>query len=260
LIADLAKGLPTLLDAADAATLEKRLADRFGIPPDSLGDECALAWIADAGGLLVCDGGKTEAPKGSETWADRDASGYAIRFRGDLLQIGSRAGRVYAGTPEAMRKAIQAERHEVATLGAGTAWPTVASRLAYADGRREVGVFFVAPESAPWCRDGCIATALFAGREGGAILAEGNAQAGAVRSGLEAFWKAAREPFEALRDADPSARTQAVPDETLKMADLAVRTAEWTERGPVGAFRGKGDAVMLACLLRLDLVLAFVGK
>lgn len=274
LVADLARLLPTLLDAADAAVLEGRLADRTGVALGTLGAECAVARIADAGVVVVCDGDKIAPPERAATWKDGDASGYEVRLLGAKVYVGVRAARVMAGTPEAVRKVLQAARNEVPTLGeGGLRWLATAKKLGYADGRRDVAVYFIAPHAAPWCGPTCGATAVFAGRDGGAIAVEEGAgagvtggdpasgdAAGAGRKAVDAWWKATVLPFERLRDTATSARTDPVPDEAIMAGDLPTRTAAWSERGGVSIFRGKGDALMLACLLRLDLARSLLGK
>lgn len=274
LVADYAKLLPTLFDAADATVLEGRLADRTGIALGTLGAECAVARIADAGLVVVCDGDKVVPPAGAATWKDGDASGHEVRLLGAKVLVGVRAGRVVAGTPEAVRKVLQAARDEVPTLGeGGLRWLASAKKLGYADGRRDVALYFLAPRTAPWCGPTCVATAVFAGRDGGAIaidegaggvaVSNGESAGGAVGAGrraVDSWWKATVLPFERLRDAAPAARTEPVPDEAIMAADLPTRTATWSDRGGVSILRGKGDALMLASLLRLDIVKELIGK
>jgi hypothetical protein len=247
--------------------LSARMREVFGTDLSDAGPGCAVAWIAEAGPLLACDGGTASPPAGAVRWSDGPAEGWTVARSGREVGVARMGGRLLAGTPEALRVVVQVARKS---------WPALApaeveairkaSDLAAIEARRPIAVLFPDRTAAPWCAavDACLSTAIFADAEEGGVIAvgTGSPEAAAVAgAAMEAFWRAAvAGPVAAMVAAPARDRPHYVGDGAVKLADLPARTAERADRGEVAAMRVRGRVSALAAALRPDVLETIFGE
>jgi hypothetical protein len=254
---------PKMVRALDRDGLVKRIQELYGLDPTSLGEWCVAARVSEAGPLVVCEAAPLTAVEGATRWLDADAPGHDV-VRGDAtIALRTVKGRLVAGAPEAVRRAILVSRRSWPALKDSAArWKKVLSPLDGADAWNEGAVYWLDPARAPWCIPGdCKGTAAFGSRTAFTVTAE--AEAGRVdmlRLAVERTWQQAKAPCETLREQPQDERPAVLPDDLFKGGDGAVRSGQVAVRGERVSLSGEGDLAGLAGLSRLDLVKLLVGK
>jgi hypothetical protein len=257
-LATLTNVFPKIMRAESSDGLQVRIRELYGVDLSSLGSYCCLAFVEELGPVLICEGG-TEAkpPEGSSRWADHDDGGYTVPRGPDGISISIRKGMLFAGAPKAVARLLQVGRGEWPSLKAASGrWRPAVDALSTADGYREFAIYFLDRAAAPWCGPDCTSTAVFASqKKGGAIVAL--AKPGAVepvRLALTGFLAEAVRPFEALAATEAELRPVAISDAAIKRGDLPARPGRTEIRGEQVVYRVTGEVLVLAAILRYDLM------
>lgn len=231
-----------------------RIRALYGLDWDSPGPWCVFAWMDVDGSVLVCEGMTTalERPAGSVGWNAWNLQGH--RVPGTDMVAAAGEGYVAIGAESAVQRVAMTLAGAWPPLRLGMARIEAAIRRAGLGGEDvEAALWFLDPDSAPWCLPGiCVATAVFASRSGMQVTAEAKPGLSLpVKASLDLLWESeVRRPFQA----------RTLPDAVSKPADLLVREAIVEMRGPlVTLTSSRGDPVFLATALYPDHVMRFLG-
>ncbi|MBL6974964.1 MAG: hypothetical protein ISR64_04465 [Deltaproteobacteria bacterium] len=246
------------------AALPERLQVVYGVDLQGLGPYCAFFSGRDGGAALICEGCKSvKAPKGHDLWKQGTASGHYVKRGNHTVAVGLIGDRLLVGNETAIRQLATVERGDWPALSKGMGRQMARLRsLAGANPWKDVAVFFLKPELAPWCpADTCLGTAVFAdlGREAILVVDAGNDKAEAARAAVESFWSEMVASFARTRDTVELERKPPIPDKAVKKADLLVLRGEIAVRGHQVRIQGPGHALYLAAILHPALLSDYLG-
>jgi hypothetical protein len=244
-------GFPRLVRAASPEAFSSRIRSLYGIDISTLAGSCAFALVADAGPVLVCQGGTATPVEGSSRWAHGPAEGHTITRGGLSISISAHQGRLMVGSPVAVERCLLAQRKSWPDLTGGLSrWKPRLSEIAGADAFGDMAVFFLDPSMAPWCGSDCIVSAIFATDQefvAAAITRDDTVET--VQTRAAALWSATISDYATLMDEPRETRSPPVEDSWFKAGDPAIRQAELSTRGAWVFLKGPGDLGSVALAL-----------